>query len=147
MRLSERTLRWIIREELLREVSVPDFTSRMKFSSGWIDPTGEHHFDPKLRDHGAWALRLITGKYEPTDESFSDEDNATKELLSRGWAKVSNAYVIQILEPTRTVLEAWLNLGMESGSDPDDIHTIWGEEHPIMTGDWSKIERFMRRLP
>jgi hypothetical protein len=71
---------------------------------------------------------------------------ATKILLENGWAKVSNAYGIEVWKPTRAILETWMNLGMEAGSDPERYHNVYNSKSSIVEGDWNELEKFMRRL-
>ena len=72
---------------------------------------------------------------------------ATKILLENGWAKVSNAYGIEVWKPTRLILDTWMNLGMEAGSDPERYHNVFDSKKSIVEGDWAELEKFMRRLP
>ena len=176
MRITEAQLRRIIREAL----TPPNFRSPTRHSSGWIDPAGEYHFDPKLPDHGEWALsRLLDLKMQDvlldrtraavarsirngdTELQMPEgddiiaihaatpwivEDAAIKILLSMGWAKVSNAYTIQAQHLTPQILETWMNLGMESGADPEMEHTVWTGDQPRRLAGWDGIERLMRKI-
>jgi len=72
---------------------------------------------------------------------------ATKMLLERGWGKVSNAYSLECWKPTRKVVNAWIDLGMQAGSDPERYHNIFDNKKSLVEGDWQVIESFMKRLP
>jgi len=72
--------------------------------------------------------------------------SAQRALLMNGWGKVSNAYGLELWVPSRVVIETWMNLGMEAGSDPEMYHTIYGNKKTFAEGDWNQIERFMRSL-
>jgi len=71
---------------------------------------------------------------------------ALRALLMNGWGKVSNAYGIELWKPSKSVLETWMNLGMEAGSDPERYHNVYDKNGSIVEGDWMTIENFMRRM-
>jgi len=71
---------------------------------------------------------------------------ALRALLANGWGKVSNAYGIEVWKPSRSVIEKWLNLGMDAGSDPEMYHNIYDKNGSLAQGGWDQIERFMKRL-
>lgn len=71
---------------------------------------------------------------------------AQRALLTHGWGKVSNAYGIEVWKPSRSVLETWMNLGMDAGSDPEVYHNVYDKNGSLAEGGWDQIERFMRRL-
>jgi len=93
----------------------------------------------------------------PTGRSIEDlyyssaqsevRSTATKILLEAGWGKVSNAYSMECWRPTRILVNAWLDLGMNAGSDPERYHNIFDSKKSLVEGDWQAIESFMKRLP
>jgi hypothetical protein len=100
--------------------------------------------------------RKLEGKTIPPYNNMSElyysdiqsevRSSALRALLMNGWGKVSNAYGIELWKPSRSVIETWMNLGMESGSDPEMYHNIYNKQGSLAEGDWGQIERFMRRL-
>lgn len=136
---------------------------------GWIDPEGDYHYDPDFPDHSEWAgmvaIPNIPGAIEelaqrieaPPGEDlewlvYSSGSRGEKEirnmLLERGWVKVSNAYTVEVWEPTRTILNSWLDLGMEADCDPEREFLVVGRGNkPLVRGDWHAIERYVKGLP
>jgi hypothetical protein len=154
--VTEALLRRIIREALAPE----NFTSATRHSSGWIDPEGGYHFDPDLPDHGQSAIQLTSSdpdlmhklqtKYKNLKqmEPYQVEDAAHHILTSEGWAAVKNAYMLAVAKlPTPEMLKTWMEIGMESGSDPDHRHVIWIAQKPHRMDDgWAGIERLIRDI-
>ena len=114
-------------------------------------PTGK-----KMDDWRRQGGRPLSGKAIPAYKDmgelyYSDIQSevrfsAMRALLMNGWGKVSNAYGLELWNPSRTVLETWMNLGMEAGSDPEMYHTVYGNKKTFVGGGWSEIENFMRRI-
>ena len=136
-------------DELIRQLEAkaspgPDFS---KMSQDEIFA----NFTELMMSAGKKKLNLPAGR-SIEDLYFSDAQSevrsiATKILLENGWAKVSNAYGIEVWKPTRLILDTWMNLGMEAGSDPERYHNVYNSKSSIVEGDWNELENFMRRLP
>jgi hypothetical protein len=144
-------------------------------SMGWIDPEGTYHYDSDYPDHSEWAgmvaIPNIPGAIEELAQRleaagalkdapgkdleslvYSSGAKGEKEirnmLLERGWAKVSNAYTIEIWNPTQRVLGTWLDLGMEADCDPTKEFRVFGERGSrLVTGSWTDVEEFLKELP
>ena len=172
MRITESQLRRIIRE--------PISINPMSHSQGWIDPEGHYHYDPRLSDHGEWAMHklldlgmseeMLDGIREEASRyiqrgdselrmpdsddvkeihrsiSWIVEDVAKDMLLRMGWGKVMNAYTIDVRLPSRTIIDRWLELGMDAGVDADDEFTVYSDDDILVSGDMEEIERFMKKL-
>ena len=87
------------------------------------------------------------GELYYSDIQSEVRSSALRALLMNGWGKVSNAYGIELWKPSKSVLETWMNLGMEAGSDPEMYHNVYDKKGSIVEGDWTMLEKFMRRLP
>ena len=74
------------------------------------------------------------------------DDISTKILMGMGWGKVMNAYTLGMSKPSRTVIDSWLNLGMEAGVNPDASFSIYSRDDVIASGTMEDIENYMRRL-
>ena len=110
----------------------------------------------KMDDWKRQGGRKLEGKPIPPYNSmgelyYSDIQSevrsvAMRTLLRNGWGKVSNAYSMELWKPTRTVVNAWLDLGMNAGSDPERYHNIFDNKKSLVEGDWQAIESFVKRL-
>jgi len=149
---------------------MPQFEAALEVECGPIDPppprTPEEQavydakspMGKKMDDWKRQGGRPLTGKtipefsnmgelYYNSDIQSEVRSVAMRTLLRNGWGKVSNAYSLEIWKPTRTVVNAWLDLGMNAGSDPERYHNIFDNNKPLAEGDWQAIESFMKRLP
>ena len=115
-------------------------------------PTGK-----RMDDWQRQGGRSLSGKAIPPYKNMEElyyssiqsevRFSAQRALLMNGWGKVSNAYGLELWNPSRSVLETWMNLGMEAGSDPEMYHAVYGNKKTFVGGGWSEIESFMRTLP
>lgn len=73
---------------------------------------------------------------------------AKKVLLRAGWGKVSNAYLLELLEPSAPVIETWLKLADRApGHNPGATHTVWDGHRPgVEPGDWGSMEAWVEDL-
>ena len=111
----------------------------------------------KMDDWRRQGGRPLTGKTIPQYSNMSElyysdiqsevRSVAMRTLLRNGWGKVSNAYSLELWKPTRTVVNSWLDLGMQAGSDPERYHNIFDSKKSLVEGDWNVIESFMKGLP
>lgn len=67
-------------------------------------------------------------------------------LLELGWGAVSNAYELSVKYPNRSIIERWIDLGMEAGADPDGTFKIWSGSKLLVSGNMEEVEKFSRRL-
>ena len=147
---------------------MPQFEAALKVECGPIDPppprTPEEQavydakspMGKKMDDWKRQGGRPLTGKPIPEYSNmgelyYSDIQSevrsvAMRTLLRNGWGKVSNAYSLELWKPNRTVIDAWLDLGMQAGSDPERYHNIFDDKKSLVEGDWQAIERFVKRL-
>jgi hypothetical protein len=72
---------------------------------------------------------------------------ALRTLLSHNWGKVINAYGLEVSDnPLRIVIDKWMDLGAEAGSDPGNMHVIFSKDRRFVEGEWFDIDQFAKRF-